>query len=114
MTLPASQHPRAPRPAIRRTLLAVALLAATAAFAADERAASPGATIDPAHWPQPSWPLPADAALEQKIDALMATMTVEEKVGQTIQGDISTITPADLRKYRLGSILAGGGSSPPP
>ena len=112
MTLPASQHPRAPRLAIRRTLLAVALLAATAAFAADDHAAAAGATIDPAHWPQPTWPLPADAALERKIDALMATMTVEEKVGQTIQGDISTITPADLRKYRLGSILAGGGSDP--
>lgn len=61
---------------------------------------------------QPTWPLPADAALEQKIDALMATMTVEEKIGQAIQGDISTITPADLHKYRLGSILTGGGSDP--
>ena len=112
MPLPASQHPRAPRHSIRRSLLAVALLSATVAYAADERAVSPSITIDPAHWPQPTWPLPADAALEQKIDALMATMTLEEKVGQTIQGDISTITPADLRTYRLGSILAGGGSDP--
>ena len=110
-----SHHPspRTTRHAIRRSLLAAALLTATAAFAADDRAASAAtAGINPAHWPQPTWPLPADAALERKIDALMATMTVEEKVGQTIQGDISTITPADLRKYRLGSILAGGGSDP--
>lgn len=70
------------------------------------------AAIDPAHWPQPAWPLPMDAALEKRVDDLMATMTVEEKVGQIIQGDISTITPDDLRKYRLGSILAGGGSDP--
>ncbi|RZA11603.1 MAG: 1,4-beta-D-glucan glucohydrolase, partial [Lysobacteraceae bacterium] len=112
MTLPASQHPRALRRAIRRSLLATALLAATAAFAADKPGASPSVVIDPAHWPQPAWPLPADAALEQKIDALMATMTLEEKVGQTIQGDIDSITPEDLRKYRLGSILAGGGSDP--
>lgn len=111
MTLPRS-NPRATRHAFRRSLLAIALLAATTAFAAGDRAASPTATIDPAHWPQPTWPLPADAALEKKIDALMATMTLEEKVGQTVQGDISTITPADLRKYRLGSILAGGGSDP--
>ena len=104
--------PRLTRHALRRSLLAVALLAATAAFAADDRAVAPAATINPAHWPQPAWPLPADAALERKIDALMATMTVEEKVGQTIQGDISTIVPADLLKYRLGSILAGGGSDP--
>ena len=105
--------PRITRHAFRRTLLAVALLTATAAFAADERAAAPAtATIDPAHWPQPAWPLPADAALERKINALMATMTLEEKVGQTVQGDIDSITPDDLRKYRLGSILAGGGSDP--
>ena len=105
--------PRITRHAFRRSLLAVALLTATAAFAADERAAAPAtATIDPAHWPQPAWPLPADAALERKIDALMATMTLEEKVGQTVQGDIDSITPDDLRKYRLGSILAGGGSDP--
>ncbi|WP_189375867.1 glycoside hydrolase family 3 protein [Thermomonas carbonis] len=107
-----TSKPRLPRHAFRRSLLAIALLTATAAFAADQRAASPAAAIDPAHWPQPTWPLPADAALERKIDALMAKMTIEEKVGQTIQGDISTITPADLRNYRLGSILAGGGSDP--
>ena len=112
MTLPASQLSRAPHHALRRSLLAVALLAATTAFAGGDKGGSPAATIDPAHWPQPTWPLLADAALEQKIDALMATMTVEEKVGQTIQGDIDSITPQDLRKYRLGSILAGGGSDP--
>ncbi len=69
-------------------------------------------SIDPAHWPQPAWPLAADPALERRIDALMATMTLEEKVGQIVQGDIASITPDDVRKYRLGSILAGGGSDP--
>ena len=39
-------------------------------------------------------------------------MTVEEKVGQVIQGDIASMTPEDMKKYHLGSILAGGGSSP--
>jgi beta-glucosidase len=53
-----------------------------------------------------------DRALEQRIDKLLATMTLEEKVGQIIQGDIGSITPDDVRKYRLGSILAGGGSDP--
>ncbi|MDZ4047436.1 MAG: glycoside hydrolase family 3 N-terminal domain-containing protein, partial [Pseudoxanthomonas sp.] len=53
-----------------------------------------------------------DAALEQRITDLIATMTVEEKVGQLVQGDIASITPDDVRKYRLGSILAGGNSDP--
>ena len=39
-------------------------------------------------------------------------MTVEEKVGQLVQGDIASITPDDVRKYRLGSIRAGGNSDP--
>ncbi|MGQ2931384.1 MAG: glycoside hydrolase family 3 protein, partial [Sphingopyxis sp.] len=39
-------------------------------------------------------------------------MTIEQKVGQLVQADISTITPKDLETYPLGSILAGGNSGP--
>jgi beta-glucosidase len=39
-------------------------------------------------------------------------MSLEQKVGQMIQADISAITPADLAFYPLGSILAGGDSGP--
>ena len=39
-------------------------------------------------------------------------MTIEQKVGQTIQADISSIKPEDLDRYPLGSILAGGNSGP--
>ncbi|MFC4727531.1 glycoside hydrolase family 3 protein [Coralloluteibacterium thermophilus] len=69
-------------------------------------------TVVPENWPQPAWPFAEDAELERKIADLMATMTLEEKVGQIIQGDIADITPDDVRKYRLGSILAGGNSDP--
>jgi beta-glucosidase len=63
------------------------------------------------------WPKLADAGLkdqktEAKIDAILAKMTLEEKVGQTIQADIAFIKPEDLKIYPLGSILAGGNSSP--
>jgi len=67
---------------------------------------------NPAVWPQPKWPLPEDPALEKRIADLLATLSVEEKVGQLVQGDIASITPDDVRKYRLGSILAGGNSDP--
>lgn len=73
---------------------------------------TPGGTIHPERWPAPIWPLPADPALEARVDALLETMTLEEKVGQIVQGDISSLTPEDVRKYRLGSVLAGGGSDP--
>ena len=49
---------------------------------------------------------------EADITRLLAAMTLEEKVGQMIQADISTIKPSDLRRYPLGSILAGGDSAP--
>jgi beta-glucosidase len=39
-------------------------------------------------------------------------MTVEEKVGQIIQADMNSVTPEDVRRYRLGSVLNGGNSGP--
>jgi beta-glucosidase len=70
------------------------------------------AAVHPEIWPSPKWPFDKDAALEEKIAALLKKMTVEEKVGQVVQGDIGSITPADMKKYHLGSILNGGGSAP--
>lgn len=70
------------------------------------------ATLHPEKWPQPTQQRLIDPAVEKRVDALLKQLTVEEKVGQVIQGDISTITPEDLRKYPLGSILAGGNSGP--
>ena len=75
-------------------------------------AASKTVVASPQNWPQVAWPLSRDAQLEARVDALLATMSMEEKVGQIVQGDIDSITPDDLRKYRLGSILAGGNSDP--
>ena len=68
--------------------------------------------IHPEIWPSPKWPFEKDAALEEKVATLLKKMTVEEKVGQVVQGDIASITPADMKKYHLGSVLNGGGSSP--
>lgn len=69
-------------------------------------------TIHPEQWPVVEWPLAEDPALEKRVNDLLATMTLEEKVGQLVQGDLASITPDDVRKYRLGSILAGGSSDP--
>ncbi|HET7268185.1 MAG TPA: glycoside hydrolase family 3 N-terminal domain-containing protein, partial [Oleiagrimonas sp.] len=68
--------------------------------------------VHPELWPKAHWPLPADAALEHRVQALLAKMTVAEKVGQVIQADIESVTPAEVRQYHLGSILAGGNSKP--
>jgi beta-glucosidase len=88
--------------ATRRTgYLLAALLLALAACKGDDKPAAPAEAqpqADANPWPQVTWPLPDDPALEKRITELMATMTVEEKVGQLVQGDIASITPDDVRK----------------
>ena len=91
-------------------LVAVLALALLGCHGQDRPAATAATGSDP--WPQVTWPLAEDPALEKRITDLMAGMTVEEKVGQLVQGDIASLTPDDVRRYRLGSILAGGNSDP--
>ena len=93
--------------------LTSALALATAAPAQQAPTVAPAARAHPAAWPAARSPAAiTDAATEQAITALLARMTVEQKVGQVVQGDISSVTPADLDRYPLGSILAGGNSGP--
>ncbi len=80
---------------------------------ADPVVVPPEAKADPSVWPAAHSPAAiTDRQTEAAIDRLIARMTVEQKVGQTIQADISAITPAELARYPLGSILAGGNSGP--
>jgi beta-glucosidase len=53
-----------------------------------------------------------DASIEARARSLLSRMTVEEKVGQVIQADISSVTPDEVRTYNLGSVLNGGNSAP--
>ncbi|WP_114228918.1 MULTISPECIES: glycoside hydrolase family 3 protein [Sphingomonas] len=87
------------------------LLVGSAALAAPPPRLSPVA--HPALWPSAHSPAAiSEAATERRITKIMAGMTLEQKVGQTIQADISSINPQDLDRYPLGSILAGGNSGP--
>jgi beta-glucosidase len=52
------------------------------------------------------------AETDRFVDRLLAQLSLEEKVGQMIQADIASISPAELRRYKLGSILAGGNAAP--
>jgi beta-glucosidase len=70
------------------------------------------AIVHPEKWPQATWPFARDAATENKIANLLARMSIEEKVGQVVQADIASVTPDDVRRYHLGSILNGGNSAP--
>lgn len=69
------------------------------------------AAVNPDAWPQLSPPA-LDPEVEARVEAIMATMTLEQKVGQVIQADTNSITPEEVRAYRLGSVLSGGNSAP--
>ena len=71
------------------------------------------ALANPGVWPRAASPAAiSDATTENKISELIAKMTIEQKVGQMIQADISAVKPGELAEYPLGSILAGGNSGP--
>ncbi len=67
--------------------------------------------------PTPSaWPVLNPPALDPEVEArvteIMARMTLEQKVGQVIQADTNSVTPEEVKAYRLGSVLSGGNSAP--
>lgn len=67
--------------------------------------------VTPGLWPVPNAPA-LDPAIEARIDEILPRLTLEQKVGQVIQGDSEFVTPDDVKKYRLGSVLSGGNSAP--
>jgi len=53
-----------------------------------------------------------DRAIRQKVESLLARMTLAQKVGQMIQTERMVVTPDEVTQYHLGSVLSGGGSTP--
>ncbi len=95
---------------MRRRLAAGAALIAMATGVGPAQAE---AVANPAVWPKAASPAAlSDARTEAFVRDLLSRMSVEEKVGQVVQADISYIKPEDLKAYPLGSILAGGSSGP--
>lgn len=63
-------------------------------------------------WPRAASTSPPDAALESRVRSIVSGMTLEQKIGQMTQADIRSITPDEVRRYYIGSILNGGGAWP--
>ncbi len=66
----------------------------------------------PSNWPTVATRPRLDPKVEARIAALMSRMSLEDKVGQLIQPDIASVTPADLKVFKLGAVLNGGNSGP--
>ncbi|MDT8408864.1 MAG: exo 1,3/1,4-beta-D-glucan glucohydrolase [Wenzhouxiangellaceae bacterium] len=62
------------------------------------------------HWPQIE--TAQDATIEAFVDQTLQKMTLEQKIGQVIQAEIQFVSPEDVHRFGLGSVLNGGGSFP--
>jgi len=63
-------------------------------------------------WQRPAPAAAPDPALEARVRSIVDGMTLEQKIGQMTQPDIRSVTPDDVRKYYIGSVLNGGGAWP--
>jgi beta-glucosidase len=74
-----------------------------------------GQTLAPTHytdWPAIKPQTPVDAKLEARARAIVAQMSLAQKIGQMTQAEIKSITPAEVKQFYIGSVLNGGGSWP--
>jgi beta-glucosidase len=63
-------------------------------------------------WPHIHSAIAKDAEMEVRIQQIVAGMSLQQKIGQMTQPEIKSISPADVSKYYIGSVLNGGGSWP--
>ncbi|MCA8903509.1 MAG: glycoside hydrolase family 3 protein [Hyphomonas sp.] len=63
-------------------------------------------------WPDRSASAVLDPTVESRIDVILSSMSLEQKIGQMTQADIRYISPDEVRQYYVGSILNGGGAWP--
>jgi beta-glucosidase len=93
------------RKAIAFLLVLLAVLTISCTTSTDEPAAS---DIDRAY-------LDADLSPDERASILLKQMSLEDKIGQMTQVARDFLSSTDdIRYYRLGSVLSGGGSAPEP
>ncbi len=95
-----------------RRLIASLVVAALVAGACGTSEVSAPPTGSPSASAATDWhdeSLPPDV----RAEALLAEMTIDEKIGQMTQLEKDSVDPAGVTNLLLGSVLSGGGGSPP-
>jgi len=80
--------------------------------AAEPVSTSVDTALNPDLWPARKTTPARDASIEERAAKILAKMSVPEKVGQMIQPELKYITPAEVKKFHIGSVLNGGGTTP--
>ena len=99
------------------TLLGAGVLACLSCTGQKDAETPPAAAAADASAALKDWPaltsrLAKDPAIEARVAEILASMTLEQKIGQMVQPEIKSITPEEVRQYYIGSVLNGGGSWP--
>ncbi len=63
-------------------------------------------------WPKIKSDIPKRDYIEERVADIVAQMTLGEKVGQMIMPEYRQITPKEVKQYKIGSVLNGGGGWP--
>ena len=63
-------------------------------------------------WPVLDISVKKDLTIEQRVQDILAELSLEQKVAQMIQPEIRDFTVEDMRRYGFGSYLNGGGAFP--
>ena len=50
--------------------------------------------------------------IEERVLELLARMSLDQKIGQMTQPERMNVTPEEVKRYHIGSVLSGGGSCP--
>ncbi|MCA1950810.1 MAG: glycoside hydrolase family 3 protein [Treponema sp.] len=53
-------------------------------------------------------------SIEKRVEDLLSRMSLEEKIGQMTQIERGSLRAGDISRYKLGSVLSGGGGAPSP
>ncbi len=53
-----------------------------------------------------------DQTISQRVEALLAGMNLDQKIGQMTMSERMSLSPEDVKSYHLGGVLSCGGSSP--
>ncbi|RKS68818.1 beta-glucosidase [Actinomadura pelletieri DSM 43383] len=64
--------------------------------------------------PGPAPYMDPQLAVEDRVDDLLDRMSLDDKLGQMTQPERRYITPQEITRYRIGSVLSSGGSAPTP
>lgn len=95
-------------------LLVSLQMAGTVIFPLQAAAETARSTVeyDRSIWPRVQSDIPKNKKLEKRIQKILKTMSLKEKVGQMVQPQITNVSPDEIKKYQLGTVLSAGGSYP--